>query len=150
LNTLIVAAGIIVEGRRVLLTQRKTGSHLAGLWEFPGGKVEPGEDPRAALRRELLEELGIDALVGEVVDVAFHCYEEADDGKTSTAPAGRGQDSKPVLLLFFRATRAPASAEPRALDVAAFEWAGKNALRPARFPPADVAVLEKVRKLCED
>ena len=126
---IIVVAGLLVECRRVLLTQRKTGSHLEGLWEFPGGKVEDGEDPRDALKRELREELGIEVDVGDIVDVTFHRY-----------------PSKTVLLLFYAATRRPTS-EPRALDVAAFEWAGPEGLDPSRFPPADVGVLSKVRAL---
>jgi 8-oxo-dGTP diphosphatase len=129
MRTVLVAAAIVVEGRRVLLTQRKAGTHLAGAWEFPGGKVEPGEDPRAALRRELREELGIDVRVGEIVDVTFHRYEDAE---------------KAVLLLFFEAERAAGSCEPQAIDVAAFAWASAGELDPLRFPPADVAVLRKV------
>jgi 8-oxo-dGTP diphosphatase len=132
-KTILVAAGILVEKDRVLLTQRKSGSHLAGRWEFPGGKVETGEDPREALRRELREELGIETTVGEIVDVTFHRYDDAN---------------KAVLLLFFVVTRTPGSREPRALDVAAFEWAGQGALDPSRFPPADVTVLEKVKRMC--
>ncbi len=130
MSTILVAAAIIVERGRVLLTQRKRGSHLEGMWEFPGGKVEPDEDPKDALARELREELGIDAEVGDIVDVTFHAYE-----------------TKSVLLLFYRATRRASSPEPRALDVAAFEWADPAALDPAKFPPADVAVLHKVRAL---
>lgn len=127
--TVVVAAAIIIERGRVLLTQRKRGTHLEGLWEFPGGKVEDGEDPKDALARELREELGIDAFVGDIVDVTFHRY-----------------DAKCVLLLFYAAKRCAGSAEPRALDVAAFEWADARALDPARFPPADVAVLREVRE----
>jgi 8-oxo-dGTP diphosphatase len=78
MRTHIVAAGILIESGKVLLSRRKEGSHLAGMWEFPGGKAEPGEDPRAALRRELEEELGIQARIGEIVDVAFHRYDDAD------------------------------------------------------------------------
>jgi 8-oxo-dGTP diphosphatase len=130
MKSVVVSAGVVVERDRVLLTQRKSGSHLAGAWEFPGGKVEPGEDPRDALVRELREELGIDTTVGEIVDVAFHRYEDAD---------------KAVLLLFFEATRTPTSHDPIALDVADFKWAGADELDPARFPPADVVVLGKVR-----
>jgi 8-oxo-dGTP diphosphatase len=130
MKSVVVSAGIVVEGGRVLLTQRKSGAHLAGAWEFPGGKVEPGEDPRDALARELKEELGIDTVVGEIVDVAFHRYEDAD---------------KAVLLLFFEATRTPSSGDPVALDVADFTWGGSGDLDPARFPAADVAVLGKVR-----
>jgi 8-oxo-dGTP diphosphatase len=128
--TVVVAAGVIVENGRVLLTQRKAGTHLEGAWEFPGGKVHSGEDPRDALRRELREELGIDVTVGDIVEVTFHRYEEPQ---------------KAVLLLFFSASRLTASPPPRAIDVAAFEWASADALDPRRFPPADVAVLEKVR-----
>jgi 8-oxo-dGTP diphosphatase len=126
---MIVAAAVIVERDLVLLTQRKAGTHLEGAWEFPGGKVEPGEDPRDALKRELREEIGIDANVGEILDVRFHRYEEAD---------------KTVLLLFFEASLAAGSPEPQAIDVAAFEWAGREKLDPARFPAADVTVLKKV------
>src|ERR1700733_927209 len=64
-TTVLVAAAVLIEDGRVLLTQRKPGTHLAGAWEFPGGKVEAGEDPREALRRELREEVGIEAQVGE-------------------------------------------------------------------------------------
>jgi 8-oxo-dGTP diphosphatase len=128
--TVIVAAGMLIERGRVLLTRRKAGAHLAGAWELPGGKVQPGEDPREALVRELREELGIDSQVGEIVEVTFHRYDDAN---------------KCVLLLFYEATRLASSPEPRALDVAAFEWAGPEGLDPARFPPADVAVLKKVR-----
>jgi 8-oxo-dGTP diphosphatase len=114
----------------VLLLRRKRGTHLAGAWEFPGGKVESGEDPRAALRRELEEELGILVRVGEIVDVTFHRYEDAD---------------KAVLLLFFDAEREDRSRAPRAIDVAEVAWFEERELDPAAFPPADVAVLAKVR-----
>ncbi len=130
--TVVVAAGVIVENGRVLLTQRKAGAHLEGAWEFPGGKLQAGEDPREALRRELREELGVDVTVGDIVEVTFHRYEEAN---------------KVVLLLFFAATRLAASPPPRAIDVAAFEWAGAEGLEPGRFPAADVAVLKKVRAM---
>jgi len=130
MKSVVVSAGVVIEGGRVLLTQRKSGTHLAGAWEFPGGKVEAGEDPRDALARELKEELGIDTTVGEIVDVAFHRYDEAD---------------KAVLLLFFEAIRTATSNEPAPLDVADFTWAAADALDPSRFPPADVAVLGKVR-----
>lgn len=128
--TVLVAAGVLIERETVLLSRRKAGAHLPGRWEFPGGKVEPGEDPREALRRELVEELGIDVSVGEILDVTFHRYEDAD---------------KAVLLLFFEAARSAGSPEPRPLDVAEVRWATADALDPATFPPADLAVLAKVR-----
>lgn len=132
MRTVLVAAAVILEAGRVLLTQRKAGAHLEGKWEFPGGKVEAGEDPREALKRELREELGIESVVGEILDVAFHRYEEAE---------------RAVVLMFFLASRAAGSPEPSALDVAAFEWAGAEKLDPGHFPPADLAVLEKVRRM---
>jgi 8-oxo-dGTP diphosphatase len=130
-KTVLVSAAICIEGGRVLLTQRKAGGHLAGAWEFPGGKVESGEDPRDALRRELVEELGIECTIGECADVTFHRYEDED------------QDNA-VLLLFFDAVRV--KGDPQPLDVAAFKWAGPGDLDPALFPPADVGILAKVRE----
>jgi 8-oxo-dGTP diphosphatase len=126
--TLLVAAAVVIEGARVLLTQRKAGTHLAGAWEFPGGKVRAGEDPRDALVRELREELGIETTVGDVMEVTFHRYTE-----------------RSVLLLFYETARAPHSPDPRALDVAGFRWARALELDEAAFPPADVAILRKVR-----
>jgi len=132
MRTDIVSAAIVIENGRVLLSRRKKGSHLEGRWEFPGGKVEPGEDPRAALVRELEEELGIHTTATEIVDVTFHRYDDAD---------------KAVLLLFFHATRRGDSPEPQAIDVAEVKWAGAQDLVPEEFPPADVAILKKVRAL---
>ena len=132
MRTDIVAAGIVIERGKVLVSRRKSGTHLAGRWEFPGGKAESGEDPRAALRRELEEELGIHVDVGEIADVTFHRYDDA---------------GKAVLLLFFFAAREVGSPEPRAIDVAEVAWADASALDPAEFPPADVPILEKVRAL---
>ncbi|MFO0549128.1 MAG: (deoxy)nucleoside triphosphate pyrophosphohydrolase [Polyangiaceae bacterium] len=125
----LVAAAVLIEAGRVLLSQRRAGTHLAGAWEFPGGKVERGEDPRAALRRELVEELGITCSIGAPVEVTFHAY-----------------PSKDVLLLFFEAEREPGSPEPRALDVADVRWARADELVDEAFPPADLAVLARVRE----
>jgi 8-oxo-dGTP diphosphatase len=130
--TVLVAAGVVIEGGRVLLSQRKATAHLGGAWELPGGKVHAGEDPREALRRELREELGIEVAVGEILDVTFHQYDDSPSA---------------MLLLFFLATRLPTSPSPQPLDVAAFEWAGLSGLDPARFPAADVGVVAKVRAL---
>ena len=77
---------------------------------------------------ELEEELGIAAEAGEPVEITWHRYPE-----------------KTVLLLFFEARRLPGSAEPSAVDVAAVRWAGADELRDEDFPPADVAVLQRVR-----
>lgn len=128
MTPVIVVAGVLFEGGRVLLTQRKKGAHLEGLWELPGGKIDPDEDPRDALVRELREELGIEVTVGAPIEVTSHRYPE-----------------KRVLLLFFEVTRAPGSPEPTALDVADMVWATRGDLERLQFPAADVAVVEVIR-----
>ena len=127
-STAIVVAAILFEGDRVLLTQRKRGSHLEGSWEFPGGKVEEDEDPLDALVRELREEVGLEVRVGEILDVTFYRYPK-----------------KNCLLLFYEVHKLPGSPEPRALDVADVRWALAEELREEEFPPADVEVLRKVK-----
>ena len=64
-----VVAAVVERDGRYLITRRLEGTHLAGLWEFPGGKILPGEKPEDALRRELQEELGVEAEVGELIGV---------------------------------------------------------------------------------
>lgn len=72
---LLVAAAIITDGRgRILINQRPETSKHAGKWEFPGGKVKDGEDPRDALARECMEELGVSVEVGAVYETLFHNY----------------------------------------------------------------------------
>ena len=126
--SLLVVAAVIVDMDRVLVTQRPAGRHLAGMWEFPGGKVKDREDPRDALVRELSEELGVDVQVGEVLEVTYHAYDE-----------------RSVVLVFFEAAFKPSSAPPRPIDVAAVEWRSVERLIDKDFAPADTAVLEKVR-----
>ena len=128
--SLLVTAAVLIENGRVLVTQRPAGKHLAGLWEFPGGKVEADEDPRAALARELYEEVGIRADVGDVIDVVFHRYE-----------------TKNVVLIFFYARRRADSPPPVAVDVADCAWRRADELRDSDFPPADVTVLTRIRQL---
>jgi 8-oxo-dGTP diphosphatase len=128
--TLLVTAAIIVRGSNVLVTRRKPGTHLEGVWEFPGGKLEPNEDPRDGLARELKEELGIDAFIGPVFDVIFHRYPE-----------------RAVLLLFYRAEPTAKSPSPRPLDVADLRWADVAELDHLPMPPADVYVLGKLKAL---
>lgn len=127
-SALIVVAGALFEEGRVLLTQRKKGAHLEGLWELPGGKVDPDEDPRDALVRELREELGIEVDVGAPIEVTSFRYPE-----------------KRVLLLFFEVTRKPGSPDPRVLDVADMVWATRADLDRLQFPAADVSVIVAIR-----
>jgi 8-oxo-dGTP diphosphatase len=128
--TIVVVAGVLVEGGRVLTSRRPAGGHLAGAWEFPGGKVEPDEDPRQALARELHEELGIEVEVGEVLETVFHRY-----------------DHKSVLLLFYAVTRASHSPAPRALQVAELAWRDLGELDAVELAPADVPFLPRLREL---
>ena len=74
----VVAVALLDADNRVLLAQRPEGKHLAGSWEFPGGKLEPGETPEAALIRELKEELGVDIRTSCLAPLAFvsHSYEK--------------------------------------------------------------------------
>ena len=130
MRTVIVAAGVLFEGGKVLLSQRPEGTHLAGSWEFPGGKVDEGEDPKDALVRELREEIGVEVAVKGVLDVTFWRYDDA---------------GKAVLLLFYEVERAPQSPPPKAVTVAAVRWATAEELDAKLFPPADVAVLAVVR-----
>jgi 8-oxo-dGTP diphosphatase len=129
MSTLVVTAGVIVKDGKVLLAQRKPGTHQALTWEFPGGKVEEGEDPRDALVRELTEEIGIRAVVGDVIDVTFHRYPD-----------------RAVLLIFYAVSMAPGSDAPQALDIADLHWATGQDLTEMHLSPADRAVVPTVRR----
>jgi 8-oxo-dGTP diphosphatase len=101
----LVVAGLIVgDDGRVLITQRRADQSLPLQWEFPGGKVEPGEAPVAALARELAEELGVEARVGAIWDVLFHAYPTFD------------------LVMLVYACRLAPGASPRAVEVADLAW----------------------------
>jgi 8-oxo-dGTP diphosphatase len=128
-KTIVVSAAVILRGDRVLLTQRPRGTHLEDHWEFPGGKVEPDEDPRDALARELREELGVESEVGAIVECTFWRY-----------------PNKSVLLLFFLAEIADGSTIQH-LGVSDHRWASVEELAALELPPADVPIVERVRAL---
>jgi 8-oxo-dGTP diphosphatase len=129
-ETLTVVAGVVERGGKFLITRRhRHAAHLAGAWEFPGGKLEPDEDPRDALARELDEEIGVRPRVGEVADVAFYRYPERN-----------------ILLIFYRCGLSGA-AEPYPRDCAAVKWIEAHEFPQYRFPPADTAVIAKIRAL---
>jgi len=120
-----VVAGVIERNGQVLIAQRKsTGQHPLK-WEFPGGKVEPGETPEAALVRELEEELGIRALVGAEIARYEYVY------------AGRS----PILLCFFRVTEF--SGEPKNLDFEQIVWAPRGRLSDYDFLEGDTGFIRK-------
>ena len=121
----VVAAVIRDESGAILMTRRPAGTHMGGLWEFPGGKVEDGESPEAALVREIDEELGATIEVGEPVTFAVH--EE---------PGLR------ILLLFFSAR--VISGEPHPHEGQTIAWVPPADLDTYPTPPADA---ELVRRL---
>jgi 8-oxo-dGTP diphosphatase len=123
----LVVAGLIVgDDGRVLVSQRRADQALPLQWELPGGKVEAGEAPVAALARELREELGVDATVGRIWDVVFHAYPSFD-----------------VVMLVY-ACRLPVGQVPRAIEVAAVEWAPPAALPGYDILPADAPLVERL------
>lgn len=126
--TTVVVAAVIVRDGRVLLTRRLEGQHLAGLWEFPGGKLEGGESPEEALVRECREECGIEVEVGGILDVTYHRYPEKD-----------------VLLLFYRCELR--AGEVRHLQVADHAWVAPSELDDYPLPPADERVIARIRAL---
>lgn len=120
-----VAAGLVLRGGRLLIAQRRPDQHLGGYWEFPGGKLEPGESPEACLVRELDEELGIEVHVLDLIEQVEHAYPE-----------------KTVSIGFYRC--AWVRHEPRALQCAAAAWVTQSELGGFQFPPADARLLSRL------
>jgi 8-oxo-dGTP diphosphatase len=116
----VVAAALVDADGRVLLQQRPAGKSLAGLWEFPGGKVESGETPEDALIRELEEELGIAVPHACLSPAAF-----------ASAPLG---DRHLVLLLYIARKWVGV---PRALEATALKWVRPAEMHALPMPPAD-------------
>lgn len=124
---LLVTAAILQQDQQILLTRRPDGSRHAGLWEFPGGKLDPGESPQQGLQREIREELGIEVEVGEVFDVIYHCY-----------------DWGAVLLLAYRCS--VRSGEIRNLGVAEHRWVAPADLGSYPILPADIPLIERLQR----
>jgi 8-oxo-dGTP diphosphatase len=122
----VVAAVIRRDDGRLLITQRLAEDTLGGYWEFPGGKVDPGEDLQTALRRELVEELGVQAEIGAEIHSIVHSYPDRD-----------------VRLYFFEAHIV--SGEPQKLEVADLRWVTLDELMDYQFPEADIPLLQQLR-----
>src|SRR5215471_13866951 len=118
-----VAAALVFREGKLLITQRHAEAHLGGLWEFPGGKREPNETFEGCLVRELREELGIEVVVGELVESLTHEYPE-----------------KTVHLRFFRCRWK--ENEPQPLGCCAFRWVTTFEMDDYTFPAADARLLE--------
>jgi 8-oxo-dGTP diphosphatase len=121
MTTIVVTAAVIERDARFLVTRRQPGVHLAGYWEFPGGKCEAGESHADSLRREVREELGVDATVHEELLTATHEYPE-----------------RVVELHFFRCTIAGEPAPALGQDM---RWATRGELGTLAFPPADIELI---------
>jgi 8-oxo-dGTP diphosphatase len=118
----IVVAAVIEENNQFLLTRRQPGVHLAGMWEFPGGKVDVPETHGAALAREIREELDAGVDVGELVFHTSHAYPD-----------------RTVELFFYRCTLV---GTPRPLLGQEMGWVPRAALPTLGFPPADEALIK--------
>ncbi len=124
---LLVTAALIEHQGKILLTRRREDAPYPLLWEFPGGKVEPGEDPRDGVVREIREELGIDVEAGTIYDVIYHRYPE-----------------RTVLVLAYRCSWL--GGEIVELEVSGHRWVLPEEL--TRFPllPADVPLAERIAR----
>ena len=121
----LVVAGLMAHEGRVLITQRRADQALPLQWEFPGGKVEPGEAPTAALARELTEEIGVTVEVGRIWDVLFHAYPTFD------------------LVMLVYACRITGG-EPRAVEVADVQWVKTVELPAWDILPADRPLVDRL------
>jgi 8-oxo-dGTP diphosphatase len=122
-----VTAALIQDVRgRYLITQRQRGTHLEGLWEFPGGKREPAESAEACLRRELAEEINALFTVGEKVDTIRWQYPD-----------------RTVVIHFYRCQLESGPIRP--LESQAMAWVAVERLSDYEFPPADRAIIERLR-----
>lgn len=117
-----VVAAIIEQNHKILIARRKPEKKYGGLWEFPGGKIEPNEAPELALQRELHEELGINAKIGKFI------------GRV-TLPENKIAMSAYEVKYF--------SGEITLLDHSEFKWIQRNELNNYEYAPADIPLIEK-------
>jgi len=120
-----VVAGVIERGGRYLITQRRASAVLPLLWEFPGGRVEAGENDAAALKREVLHRLGVEVSPGELISFVTHPYEKYG-----------------VDLYLYECVLS--SGEPAAVNVADFRWVASSEFDGYEFTPADELSMSKL------
>jgi mutator protein MutT len=123
---LIVAAGVIERDGAFLVTRRLKGTHLEGHWEFPGGKCEEGESLDACLRRELREELDVDAVVRREILAVMHDYPE-----------------RSIALHFFECDL---TSDPRPQLGQEMKWVARAELRTLQLPPADAELIDLLNR----
>lgn len=128
-DLLVVAAALRREDGLWLMHRRPLGKHHAGLWEFPGGKVEPSEIPREALCRELAEELGISVSPRDCEPLFF--AEQAREG-----------DEPAIVILLYRLSRW--TGEPRALEGGAVAWFAQGEIDSLAKPPLDCTLAARL------
>ena len=127
---LVVACALVDADGRVLITQRPEGKSMAGLWEFPGGKVEPGERPEEALIRELHEELGVTTQAPCLAPLTF---------------ASHAYDNFHLLMPLFVCRRFTGAVTGR--EGQAVKWVRPNSLRDYPMPPADEPLIPVLQDL---
>jgi 8-oxo-dGTP diphosphatase len=125
-HTLLVVAGLLEQDGRWLVTCRPSGDWMEGYWEFPGGKVQPGEDPRHALQRELQEELAIQVNVDQIIEVVFHRYPD-----------------RAVIILFFRCRHSGGNLHSCLGQE--WGWFTPEEMRAMPFLPADIPLIERLQ-----
>ena len=130
-TVVLVVAALICDGRgRVLLQQRPAGKAHAGLWEFPGGKVEPAELPCESLIRELEEELGLAVQTEALVPIAF-------------AETPRAAGTRSIVILLYKV--AAWSGIPEAREGGAFSWVEPSEITGFPMPPLDIDLLSRIQ-----
>jgi 8-oxo-dGTP diphosphatase len=124
---IVVTAAIITDGKKVLIAKRKSTGKLPNKWEFPGGKVEAGETPESCLKREIMEEFGIEVSVGQFLGESAYEY-----------------DFGMIRLLAFRTSWVEGELNPKAHG--AIEWVTPDQMNNYDFAPADIPFIGMLRR----
>ena len=124
---LLVVAALLRDGDRVCLSQRRADQSFPLCWEFPGGKIEAGESPEVALKREVGEELGCEVQVRGIVDVVFYPYEAFD-----------------LYMLLYECQLTAGS--PLAVQVNDVRWVPIHEIMSLALPPADIPLVQRLQQ----